>query len=108
MSRIIASLSFFLFYVKEVVTSNVRVAYDVLTPTHRMKPGVIELSIAGMTDTQVLAMANLITMTPGTLGLHVSEDKQRLFLHVMYLDKSPQETAAELEASYGKRVRDVF
>ena len=33
-------IGFTLFYIWELTKSNVRVAYEVLTPTHTMKPGV--------------------------------------------------------------------
>lgn len=108
MSRIISLLTFLVFYIVEVLKSNLRVAYDVLTPAHRMKPGIIAVDVAGMTDRQLLFMANLITMTPGTLGLNFSEDHQKLYIHAMYIDGDEAELSEELENTYGRRVRRVF
>lgn len=108
MSRVISAISFLLFYLVEVVQSNLRVAYDVLTPTHRMNPAIIAVNVKGMTDRQLLFMANLITMTPGTLGLKFSEDRSKLYIHAMYIDGEVQALADELENTYGKRVKRVF
>lgn len=108
MSKLLAMIAFLGFYLLDVLKSNFRVAHDVLTPRHRMKPGIIAMDVNGMTDRQILMTANLITMTPGTLGLGVSDDKRTLYLHVMYLDGTPEETARQLEHDYGRRVRDVF
>jgi multicomponent Na+:H+ antiporter subunit E len=101
-------VSFFFFYLKEVVLSNFRVAHDVLTPRHRMKPGIIAVDIEGLTDWQIFFMSNLITMTPGTLGLTVSEDRKKLFIHAMYIDGSAEELAESLRRDYGRRVKSVF
>lgn len=108
MRRIIAFIGFLLFYASEVVKSNFRVAYDVLTPRHRMRPGVIAVDVRGMTDRQVLFMANFITMTPGTLGLAVSPGRTKLYIHAMYTDEGVEALSRELSETYGKRVRDVF
>ncbi|MGZ0654312.1 Na+/H+ antiporter subunit E [Coraliomargarita sp. W4R53] len=108
MMRILHSIGFILFYIGEVVKSNLRVAYDVLTPTHHMNPGIIAVDVAGMTDRQLLFMANFITMTPGTLGLSFSDAKDKLYIHAMYLDNDLEALSAELSNNYGKRVRNVF
>lgn len=108
MNRMFMAISFAVFYVKEVLLSNFRVAYDVLTPRHRMKPGIVTVDVGGMTDRQIFMMANLITMTPGTLGLTVSKDRQSLFIHAMYIDGSPEEMAAKLRKDFKGRVVRVF
>jgi len=108
MMRLLHFLSFLVFYVSEVVRSNLRVAHDVLTPTHHMQPGILAVDVAGMTDRQLLFMANFITMTPGTLGISFSERKDKLYIHAMYIDGDMQALGAEISNSYGKRVRRVF
>lgn len=108
MNRIVHMLSFLLFYILEVVKSNLRVAYDVLTPKHHMNPAIIAVDVEGMTDRQLLFMANLITMTPGTLGLNFSPDHTKLYIHAMYIDGEIGALAEELKQDYGKRVQRVF
>lgn len=77
------------FFVRELIASNLRVAYDVLTPTHYMRPGVIAVNLEARTDGEITILANLISLTPGTLSLDVSSDRRVLYLHVMYLDDEP-------------------
>ncbi len=95
------------FYIIEVLISNARVAYDVLTPAHKMLPGMIQVPIANLTDRQLLAAANLITMTPGTLSLDVCENRKTLQVHCMY---SPDhaKTISDIETNYLRRIRRVF
>lgn len=79
------ALSFTLFFVKELVAANLRVAYDVLTIRHHMKPGVVAIPLDVETDLEITLLANLITLTPGTLSLDVSQDRKVLYVHGMYV-----------------------
>lgn len=107
LSKVLALAEFFIFYIKEIIISNIRVAYDVLTPTHLMRPEIVTVSTTDMSDRQLLALANLITMTPGTLSVDISENREKLFIHAMYV-KDPEAFSAELERSFVRRIRRVF
>ena len=100
-------IEFALFYTKEVIMSNLKVAHDVITPNYFMKPAFIELDLKGMSDQQILFAANLITMTPGTLSLDICEKTKRLKVHSMYVD-DPDEAVHELETKILRRIRNVF
>lgn len=77
-------LGFVLFFVLELVLANLRVAYDVLTTRHHMKPRVIGIPLDARTDAEITALAYIISLTPGTLSLDVSTDRSTLFIHAMY------------------------
>lgn len=108
MNRLFSIASFLVFYTIEVFKANLRVAYDVMTPRHHMTPSILSVNVTGMSDRQRLFMANLITMTPGTLGLSFSQDYTKLYIHAMYVDRDVETLSQELEHTYGKRVRRVF
>ena len=88
---------FLLGFLKAMVLSNLRVAYDVVTPTHLMRPAIIRMPLDACTPGEITLLANLISLTPGTLSLDVSDQGDALFIHVMYLDDEA-ETLAELKA----------
>lgn len=73
-------------FLRDLVVANLRVAYDVLTPTHYMRPAVVAVPLRAKTDGAITIVANMISLTPGTLSLDVSSDRSVLYLHVMYLD----------------------
>ena len=77
-------ISFFFFFIYELIKANVQVAYDVITPTFYMKPGIIQVPLDAKTDVEITFLANLISLTPGTLSLDVSEDKKILYVHALY------------------------
>jgi multicomponent Na+:H+ antiporter subunit E len=78
-------IGFIGYFFWELLMSNLKVAYDVLTPTHHMCPGVIAVPLDAETDGEITIVANLISLTPGTLSLDVSTDRKVLYIHVMYL-----------------------
>lgn len=78
-------IGFIGYFFWELLLSNLKVAYDVLTPTHHMCPGVIAMPLDAETDGEITIVANLISLTPGTLSLDVSTDRKVLYIHVMYL-----------------------
>jgi len=106
--RLFRFLEFLCFYLKEIVVSNLRIAHDVLTPRHRMKPGILSVEVDDLEESQLAAMANLITMTPGTLGVYVSRDRRLLYIHSMYMDRDADTMGKELARDYGGRVKRVF
>ena len=79
-------IRFLLFFFREVVKSNLRVAYEVLTPGQKMKPGIVGIPLDAKTDLEITVLANLITLTPGTLSLDVSDDRTVLYVHAMFID----------------------
>jgi multicomponent Na+:H+ antiporter subunit E len=74
------------YFLMELVIANVRIAYDIVTPRHHMKPAVIGIPLEARTDAEITLLANLISLTPGTLSLDVSADRKTLYVHTMYLD----------------------
>jgi multicomponent Na+:H+ antiporter subunit E len=60
-------LSFALFFMIELLRANARVAYDVMTRRVHMRPGVLAIPLEAETDAEITTLANLITLTPGTL-----------------------------------------
>ncbi len=100
-------VNFALFYLKEILLSNLRVAHDVLTPKHHMKPGFVAIPLEPMTDLQLLILTNLITMTPGTLSMDVSSDRKTLYIHAMYIDDL-EDFKSGFSEDYIKKIKEVF
>lgn len=79
-------LAFTLFYANALLQSSLQVARQVLSPRLNARPGVIAVPLEASRDVEIAALANLITLTPGTLSLDVSEDRSTLYVHAMFLD----------------------
>ena len=82
--------------------------YDVVTPTHYMRPGVIALPLDVTTDMEITLLANMITLTPGSLALDVSEDKKTLYVHEVYINNGDIEAKKrEIKNGFEKRILKV-
>jgi multicomponent Na+:H+ antiporter subunit E len=82
-----------------MLLANLRVAYDVATPRHHMRPGIIALPLDAITDVEITLLANLIALTPGSLSLEVSADHSVLYVHAMYIDDI---------AAYQRHIKESF
>ncbi len=78
-------IAFIFFFLYELFKANLQVAYDVITPKFYMKPGIIKVPLDAESDLEITLLANLISLTPGTLSLDVSNDKKVLYVHGMYV-----------------------
>lgn len=89
--KVVVLLRFCAYFFWQIIKTNLRVAYEVLTPTHYMRPGILAMPLDAKTDFEIALLANLISLTPGTLSLDVSPDRQYLFVHIMYIRDFEQE-----------------
>jgi multicomponent Na+:H+ antiporter subunit E len=105
--RVILVIRFALFFIYELFKANLRVAYDVITPSQYMRPGVVAIPLSVKTDTEITLLANLISLTPGTLSLDISDDKSVLYIHAMFVD-DPDELRHEIKAGFERRVIEVL
>ncbi len=80
------AVAFVFFFLYELIKANIQVAYDVITPTFYMTPGIVRVPLDAKSDFEITLLANLISLTPGTLSLDVSEDKKVLYVHSMYIE----------------------
>lgn len=100
-------LSFAVFFLWELFLSNLRVAYEVITPGFDMKPGIVAIPLDAKTPEEITLLANLITLTPGTLSLDVSADRKVLYIHAMYLD-DPEKLRRSIKQGFERRVIEVL
>jgi multisubunit Na+/H+ antiporter MnhE subunit len=79
-------IDFLIYYLLKLVSSNFRVAADILTPGTMTDPVFIEFPIRLQTDWGLLLFSNLVSMTPGTLSIDISQDKSLLTVHLLFSD----------------------
>lgn len=74
----------------ELILSNLRLAYEILTPGDGTHTGIIAVEIRGGSDAVVNLVANSITLTPGTMTIDVKRhdsdkgDGATLYVHCIY------------------------
>ncbi len=95
------------YFIWQLIVSNFRVLWDVITPKHISKPGIIAVSLDAKSDFEIMLVANLVSLTPGTLSLDVSDDRSILYVHVMFLD-DVEKARLEIKNGIEKRVLEAI
>ncbi|MEA2067861.1 MAG: Na+/H+ antiporter subunit E [Verrucomicrobiota bacterium] len=100
-------IRFTLFFTKELIVSSWRVAIDVVKPLPLMRPGVVGIPIDAETDLEITMLANVISLTPGTLSLDVSKDRKTLYIHAMYVI-NPDDLRKEIKDGLERRLLELL
>lgn len=101
-------IGFSLWFAWELIVSNLRMAYYTLAPKSAMHPGILAIELdSDLTDAEITTLANLITLTPGTLSLDVSTDRRALFVHFMDV-RDPERTRRDIRDGFQRRVKELF
>jgi multicomponent Na+:H+ antiporter subunit E len=95
------------FFIWELLLSSIKVAWDVIRPRPRNNPKIIEVPLDVKTDLEILLFTNLISLTPGTLSVDVSEDRKTLIVHAMFAD-DPEAEVSNLKAGMERMVLEAF
>ncbi len=83
--RVPKILNFFIYFFVDMLKANWEVTKDIMTPNYKTTPGIVQFPMNAKTDFEITMLCNVISLTPGTLILDVSEDKKVIFIHVMYI-----------------------
>lgn len=98
---------FALFFTKELIVASVKVALDVVKPLPLMRPGVVGIPLDAETDLEITLLANLISLTPGTLSLDISPDRKTLYIHAMYV-VDPDVVRREIKDGMERRLLELL
>ena len=101
----VASLAW-LFFV-ELAKSAWKVATMVVSPKLEIQPGIFAYPLTVTRDFEITLLANLITLTPGTLSVDVSEDRKTLYVHAIDCS-DPEGTKREIAEGFERKIREAF
>ena len=90
--RFVRLLQLGVIFLWELIRATFSVTKEVLRPRIRIHPAVIAVPLDVRTDVQITALANLVSLTPGTLSIDVSPDRRTLYVHALTIDDDGTET----------------
>ncbi len=104
--RVISLAALFLY---ELVVSAVRVAIVVLRPdlSNAVRPAIIAVPLTVKSDAEITLLANMITLTPGTLSVDVAADKSVLYVHALSMT-TRDAMIADIANGFEKKIHEVF
>lgn len=90
MRRLFNALRYGAIFLKAFLKSNVDVAKRVLAPTLTIRPGFVEIPMEATSDFEVTMLANSVTLTPGTITVHVDRDRGTILIHALDVGDDPE------------------
>jgi multicomponent Na+:H+ antiporter subunit E len=72
-------------FVRELVVATGLVAWEVITPRNRINQGIVCIPMRASSPGLVTLVANMITLTPGTLTIELRSNPTRLYVHILHL-----------------------
>lgn len=100
-------LSLILLFIRELILSALKVAWLVVQPGIRIRPAIIAHPLTVTTDAQITLLANMITLTPGTLSIDVSDDRRTLYVHAIDIE-SREELISGIAAGFETKILRVL
>lgn len=71
---------------RELVEASALMAWEVVTPHNRINAAVVGVPLKSRSRGIVTHVANMVSLTPGTLTLEVEEETMTIYIHVLHLD----------------------
>jgi len=105
--RPVAALSLALLFFKELALSAWTVAVTVLKPRMDIKPGIFAFPLTVDRDFEITLLANLITLTPGTLSVDVGDDGRTLYVHALDCS-NPQAARKAIAEGFERKIMEAF
>jgi multicomponent Na+:H+ antiporter subunit E len=87
--RILWALAYIPVFFYYVILANFDVVYRALHPAMPINPGIVKIKTKLKTDAGITALANSITLTPGTLTVDLTDDG---FLYVHWINVKTTDT----------------
>lgn len=81
--KVAACLRLCAIFPRQLLLSSWAVARAAFAREPRYQPAVLALPLRLHTDLGIATLANVISLTPGTTSLHVSDDRRTLYIHCL-------------------------
>ena len=90
-------------YAYELIACNLMMVRDVLRLSPPLAPAIFALEVPGLGPAGTTILANLITLTPGSLVLDFEESTETLYIHTIYA-----QNVESMKRDYRRFARQIF
>jgi multicomponent Na+:H+ antiporter subunit E len=104
--RLWAAIKLALLFLKELVLSNISVLRIVIRPKLMLQPMIFALPTELEHDWEITLLSSLITLTPGTVVIYVSDDQRTLYIHAIDVD-DVDEAVDSIKNTFEKAILEV-
>jgi multicomponent Na+:H+ antiporter subunit E len=103
------TIAFLLYLIKELVVSNVTMAWLVIQPNPKVDPGIIGVPLTATSDLEITALAISVVLTPGTLVIELGKDKEGrgiLYVHSINVG-DPEAFRASIQNGFERMILNI-
>lgn len=93
-------------FIKELVSSNIDIVKFVYKRNPEFEPGIFALPTELTSNLEIMLLAKLTSLTPGTLSVTISHDKSHLYIHAMNIDDIDKNVRT-IKNSFEKAIMEV-
>lgn len=93
-------------FIRELILSNISIVKMVYSRKLNFEPGIFSYPTELKKDWQITLLANLITLTPGTLSIAISEDQSHIFIHAMHID-TIEDSINDIKNTFEKAIMEA-
>ncbi|MBC1422008.1 Na+/H+ antiporter subunit E [Listeria seeligeri] len=105
--RLFALVKLVFRFLHDLIISTIHVSRIVLKKDMNIRPGIFRYDTTLETDWEVTMLALLITLTPGTLSIDISDDYKSIYVHSLHVPNIEEEIAT-IRKSYEGAIMEVF
>lgn len=91
----------------DLVRANFRMAGIILSPRMKLRPAVVAVPLILRSEAAIILLTNMITLTPGTLSLDISSNRDTIYIHTVYLDDAEQ-FRQQVIRGYEERLKELI
>ncbi|PZX04773.1 multisubunit sodium/proton antiporter MrpE subunit [Psychrobacillus insolitus] len=81
MEKVWAIIKLVLLFLKELTLSNISVLKLIIKPEMPIRPAIFAMPTVLEKDWEITLLSSLITLTPGTIVIDISDDNKTLYIH---------------------------
>jgi multicomponent K+:H+ antiporter subunit E len=95
---------------KDIISSNLDVARLILGREDAIRSGFFWVPLSIIDPHGIVALAGIITLTPGTVSADLSDDRRLLLVHALHCpnDESAAALVADIQARYEAPLKEIF
>ncbi|HLR43469.1 MAG TPA: Na+/H+ antiporter subunit E [Pseudogracilibacillus sp.] len=96
----------FIIFIRELILSNIEIVKLVYKTKPDFEPGIFTYPVEVKKDWEITLLANLITLTPGTLSVAISDDQTKIFIHAMDI-QDKEKAINDIKNTFEKAIMEV-
>jgi len=90
-------LRYLVILAREIWWSAISVAKLVLGPIAKLRSGFLAIPMDARSDIEITTLANSITLTPGTITVHVDPAQRTIVIHAIDIGQNPDEVRQSIK-----------